>query len=80
VIEHGEKELKFAYENGFYSGDGCLTEQGQRIYLYGDKKNLLSKFSSVEIWKHQPNQDRQQDRQSARGNTLPERAKQISSC
>ena len=58
VIEHGEKELKFAYENGFYSGDGCLTEQGQRIYLYGDKKNLLSKFSSVEIWKHQPNQDR----------------------
>ena len=58
VIEHGEKELKFAYENGFYSGDGCLTEQGQRIYLYGDKKSLLSKFSSVEIWKHQPTQDR----------------------
>ena len=58
IIEHGDKELKFAYENGFYSGDGCLTKQGQRIYLYGDKKNLLSKFSSVETWKHYPNQDR----------------------
>lgn len=58
VIEHGEKELKFAYENGFYSGDGCLTEQGQRIYLYGDKKSLLSRFSSIEIWKYQPKQDR----------------------
>ncbi len=58
IIEHGYKELKFAYENGFYSGDGCLTEQGQRIYLYGDKKNLLSRFSSVETWIYQPNQDR----------------------
>ena len=58
IIEHGDKELKFAYENGFYSGDGCLTEQGQRIYLYGDKKNLLSRFSSVETWIYQPNQDR----------------------
>ena len=58
IIEHGDKELKFAYENGFYSGDGCLTKQGQRIYLYGDKKNLVSKFSSVETWNHQLNQDR----------------------
>lgn len=58
IIEHGDKELKFAYENGFYSGDGCLTEQGQRIYLYGDKKNLLSRFSSVETWIYQPNQGR----------------------
>ena len=58
IIEHGDKELKFAYDNGFYSGDGCLTKQGQRIYLYGDKKNLLSKFSSVETWNHQLNQDR----------------------
>jgi len=58
IIEHGEKELQFAYENGFYSGDGCLTPKGQRIYLYGDKKDLLSKFSSVENWIHQPNQNR----------------------
>lgn len=39
VIE-GSEELSYAYDNGFYSGDGCLTVQGQRIYLYGEKRKL----------------------------------------
>lgn len=40
----GKRVLDKAYVNGFYSGDGCLTRQGQRIYLYGDKRNLADQF------------------------------------
>lgn len=39
IIE-GEETLDNAYANGFYSGDGCLTPSGKRIYLYGEKRNL----------------------------------------
>ena len=44
-IVSGDTVLPKAYENGFYSGDGCLTSQGSRIYLYGKKKDLMSKIS-----------------------------------
>ena len=45
VIE-GIKELKYAYTQGFFSGDGCIPNDGRYltnlVYLYGEKKNLLS--------------------------------------
>lgn len=42
----GKEHLTFAYENGFYSGDGCEVHKGnnQRIYLYGNKMALLDNF------------------------------------
>lgn len=45
VIE-GSEELPFAYENGFYSGDGCEVKKGieQRVYLYHEKQDLLGEF------------------------------------
>lgn len=46
----GDKVLKKAYINGFYSGDGCLTKQGQRIYLYGEKMNLAKHFDGGGKW------------------------------
>lgn len=39
-VINGENELEYAYANGFYSADGCETSQGQRIYLYGQKRKL----------------------------------------
>jgi ribonucleoside-diphosphate reductase alpha chain len=47
IIE-GDKMLKHPYDNGFYSADGCYISSGnhQRIYLYGDKKSLLDKFTA----------------------------------
>lgn len=44
VIE-GSEELRHAYENGFYSGDGCYTKNKQRIYLYGAKRSLKDQFN-----------------------------------
>lgn len=44
IIE-GEEYLPDAYVNGFYSGDGCLTPSGQRIYLYGEKRKLRDLFT-----------------------------------
>lgn len=46
----GYLTLDKAYINGFYSGDGCLTEQGQRIYLYNDKRCLKDEFYDCGIW------------------------------
>ena len=57
-IIQGEKILDNAYENGFYSGDGCLTVNGQRIYLYGEKKKLIDNFNIIEKWTVQPDYDR----------------------
>jgi ribonucleoside-diphosphate reductase alpha chain len=60
-IINGEKELEYAYENGFYTGDGCLTDSGQRIYLYGQKRELKSLFTMPLIgeWSTQEKQDRE---------------------
>jgi ribonucleoside-diphosphate reductase alpha chain len=51
----GYKTLEYSYINGFYSGDGCLTKQGQRIYLYHEKRNLIDRFDIIEKWYNQPN-------------------------
>lgn len=44
VIE-GSETLKYAYTQGFFSGDGCIPKDGRHLtnslYLYGEKKDLL---------------------------------------
>jgi len=46
-VIHGNFELPYSYENGFYSGDGTSLPSGtSRIYLYDDKRILLSRFST----------------------------------
>ena len=57
IIE-GEKSLNKAYINGFYSGDGCLTKEGQRVYLYHDKIKLKEEFQGGSDWKVQPEHKR----------------------
>lgn len=56
IIE-GSLELDNAYINGFYSGVGCLTPQGQRIYLCGEKRKLISNFNIIDKWVNQPNNE-----------------------
>lgn len=58
IIE-GVKDLNLAYANGFYSGDGCLTREGQRIYLYGEKRKLKNNFSFIDKWIIQNDFDRE---------------------
>ena len=54
----GEQELDYAYENGFYSADGCVDRGGQRIYLYHEKRNL-KEFMDMSIFKNWTVQDNQ---------------------
>ena len=50
-IIDGEKELDFAYDNGFYSGDGTTYPNGTvRLDLYGVKKELKHLLTSVKSW------------------------------
>lgn len=58
-IVNGQFELDNAYINGFYSGDGCLAKEGQRIYLYNTKRNLTDKFSDGSSWIIQEDLNRQ---------------------
>lgn len=58
VIE-GDYTFNHPYVNGFFSGDGCETPQGQRIYLYGEKRKLRSEFPDGGKWTVQENQDRE---------------------
>lgn len=52
VIE-GAHNLPHAYENGFYSGDGCNVKgERSRIYLYGEKRKLLHLFDKTKIKVH----------------------------
>jgi len=58
-VIHGRKKLKQAYVNGFYSGDGCLTREGQRIYLYGEEKIALAeRFEGGSDWTVQEKHNR----------------------
>jgi len=41
----GSETLPFAYDQGFFSGDGCVTKSGSIVYLYNDKQKLISKFA-----------------------------------
>lgn len=56
----GEDILENAYANGFYSGDGCLTKQGKRIYLYGEKRKLKVRIGDIfKSWTVQDESDRE---------------------
>jgi ribonucleoside-diphosphate reductase len=57
IIE-GEETLEHAYDNGFFSGDGCEYGGKSKIYLYNKKRDLQKFFSSVDIWASQPNLNR----------------------
>ena len=46
IIE-GREDLKEAYTNGFYSGDGCCFKGRQMNYLYHEKRNLLGKLGAI---------------------------------
>jgi ribonucleoside-diphosphate reductase alpha chain len=50
AVIQGYAELDKAYINGFYTGDGCLTQQGQRIYLYNEKIALAEHFPGGGDW------------------------------
>lgn len=51
----GKQILDQAYINGFYTGDGCNTVCGQRIYLYGEKVELEPMFEGgISDWTRQP--------------------------
>jgi ribonucleoside-diphosphate reductase alpha chain len=56
VIDSGVP-LERAYENGFYSGDGCYYKGTQIIYLYHDKMLLKDNFTNTS-WNYQENQKR----------------------
>lgn len=58
-VIQGQEELSFAYENGFYTGDGCEVDGRSRIYLYGTKKNLSNLFNEKQAHTVQDNQDRE---------------------
>lgn len=58
VIE-GTKVLDKAYVNGFYSGDGCLSRNNQRVYLYGEKRKLKHLFGKDKDWYVQEDFDRE---------------------
>lgn len=59
IIE-GKETLNYAYENGLYSAEGCLTSKGQRIYLYGEKRKLINNFTlKFDDWYIQEKQDRE---------------------
>ena len=45
----GDEELSFAYTNGFYTGDGTLDRNRDKVmtYLYHDKRSLLGNIEDV---------------------------------
>jgi ribonucleoside-diphosphate reductase alpha chain len=54
----GKETLYKAYENGFYSGDGCEVKGKSRIYLYHEKRDLLHLFKDYEAFYDDPKQKR----------------------
>ena len=58
VIE-GDLLLTNAYQNGFYTGDGCSVGNNSRIYLYGEKRNLLNNFPNRKTHTIQNEYDRE---------------------
>jgi ribonucleoside-diphosphate reductase alpha chain len=60
-IIQGTETLNHAYENGFYSADGCLEKSGQRVYLYHEKR-LLKEHLDMSIfrsWRTDEKQNRE---------------------
>ena len=63
VIE-GSTILEMPYQNGFFSGDGCVVTEGSRVnnrvYLYGEKRNLAHLFKeNSNHWYVQEKQNRE---------------------
>ena len=55
-VNHGTIELDYAYENGFFSGDGTVVSKNiNRIYLYDNKKTILSRFATPDNLREGPN-------------------------
>ena len=40
----GNNKLELAYQNGFFTGDGCFFNNENIIYLYGNKRELINYF------------------------------------
>jgi len=59
-IIDGKDSLDLAYQNGFYSGDGCFFNNKHIIYLYGEKRELINNFKEYSTYHTiQENQDRE---------------------
>lgn len=58
-VIQGDIVLDKAYQNGFYSGDGCAVGGKARIYLYGDKRRLVNQFPEKEQHYVQEEQNRE---------------------
>ena len=59
-VIQGEKRLAYPYENGIYTGDGCLTASGKRIYLYHEKRALKKHMADIfRTWNVQENLNRE---------------------
>lgn len=58
-VIQGNLVLDKAYQNGFYSGDGCTVNGKARVYLYGEKRQLASQFPNKELHYVQENNDRE---------------------
>lgn len=60
-IIDGANTLEYAYENGFYSADGCATGGEQRVYLYHEKRKLKDHMdmSIFKNWSIQEGQNRE---------------------
>lgn len=56
-VTQGDKELSKAYQNGFYSGDGCSYKGKSIVYLYHDKMKL-SEYFDWDAYTYQPKQKR----------------------
>jgi len=54
----GSSVLEKAYDNGFYSADGCNVKGRARVYLYGEKQGLFDLFQNKEVVTIQPELDR----------------------
>lgn len=54
----GGKNLEFAYDNGFFSGDGMVYKGVSSIYLYHEKQDLEKFLPSVKKWDVHPEQKR----------------------
>ncbi len=55
----GSDVLDKAYQNGFYSADGCEVGDKQRIYFYGQKRGLIdTHFQGMESVYIQPQHNR----------------------
>jgi ribonucleoside-diphosphate reductase alpha chain len=57
-VVDGEKELNFAYDNGFYSGDGSCIDGRAHIYLYHEKMKLKDKLESVKNFRYSEKEKR----------------------